>query len=229
VHQSDLLRSFWPLHRLCPPSLHAIFAMSGRTKAKGRTKHPLRTNKAGLSLHIEKQLLEDILSYGGIAADGTIAWKLQTLLDARKDIYSTKAIRDKIAQRLRVYRRMPVEEFRLLCLESNVIDSNRKIPSADASATASSNESDEESFVGSSSNSSSSEDSTSKKIRSSSIRTPTTKKPVVRKLSSTPKKTKMAPVLLSPKGTDLDLNDKESNNGEYCVRLFDPFKLVATR
>jgi len=92
--------------------------MSGREKRKSqRPKPPLRTNVAGLAKNVEKQLLSDILAWGGIGTNGEIAFTVKKICDYRPYLYGKPAdpLRRKIGDRVRRYRSLSPEEFTALC------------------------------------------------------------------------------------------------------------------
>lgn len=68
-----------------------------------RTKHPYRTNKAGVALHIQKQLLQDIQDAGGIGDGQTLPFKLSKLCDKRSDVYGKPGSKQRVKIRNKVY------------------------------------------------------------------------------------------------------------------------------
>lgn len=80
---------------------------------KDRSLHPCRTNKAGLSLHTQKQLLQDIEDAGGIGDGKTIPFHFSQLCDKRKDVYGEPASkqRKKIRNKVDAWRAKSQEEY----------------------------------------------------------------------------------------------------------------------
>lgn len=79
----------------------------------GRQKHPCRMNKAGLSFHIQKQLLKDIQEAGGIGDGISLPFRLSRLCDKHKDIQSEKGsnLHKQIRNKVYSWQKITQEEY----------------------------------------------------------------------------------------------------------------------
>jgi hypothetical protein len=78
-----------------------------------RSLHPARTNRAGLPLHKQKQLLQAIEGYGGIGDDFGKPFKLNRICKRRTDLYGEPGseLRRQIQNKVHYWRCLPKVEY----------------------------------------------------------------------------------------------------------------------
>lgn len=79
---------------------------------RARRKRPDRTNQAGLSSHVQKQLLQDIERSGGIKSK----FSLKNICDSKEDVYGlpVSAQRRSVQNKVEIWKNLPREEYNLL-------------------------------------------------------------------------------------------------------------------